>query len=372
MTPEEKFNQDVWWILQEIKKDDYLTPKGQRIEFLLRILPNTKSIRRKDVDYGFPQKEVQKKLLFKLQEWEALEAEPVDDLFRNSYIFDPTIYRLTIKQPKFDELYRRFEGGVDNENNEQKKPLAKTATKTSTDYILEALIFFKNEYNKVKMWGLRYEYPLGENIKSEQTDQDYDDYSARQKAIERLTEAGFITEYKIEERIENDGYYIWDYAICKIDETKITQPEAPRISEQKVQDLIHKIAITEMPPLVIQKTKTPNNTAPKPILTKGLKAEITVGKLISYSDGTLGYDARPLEMRNQLKDLCRLFMSRHNALTTIDQIRDEIIPANKRKFTSFKTISKYVSELHTILQNYYKQPVIINQKEEGWYFRPPK
>jgi hypothetical protein len=52
-------------------------------------------------------------------------------------------------------------------------------------------------------------------------------------------------------------------------------------------------------------------------------------------------------------------------------MRDEIIPANKRKFTSFKTISKYISELHGILQNSYEKPVIFNQKEEGWYFRPP-
>ena len=118
MTPEEKFNRDVWWILQEIKKDSYLTPKGQRVEFSLRSLPKTKSIRRKDVDYGFPQEEVQRKLLFKLQEWKALdEVEAVDDVFRGSSFIDPSIYRLTIKQPRFDELYRLYEnGGVYSEN----------------------------------------------------------------------------------------------------------------------------------------------------------------------------------------------------------------------------------------------------------------
>ena len=36
------------------------------------------------------------------------------------------------------------------------------AYKTSTDYVYDALNFFKNEYNKVRIPGLAYEYFLGE------------------------------------------------------------------------------------------------------------------------------------------------------------------------------------------------------------------
>lgn len=119
---------------------------------------------------------------------------------------------------------------------------APSSIKTSTDYIAEAITFFKDEYNKVKMPGLTYEYSIGENAKSQQTDQDYDVYAARLRAIERLHAAGFITEYTLEEEVENEGYYIWDYAFCKIDERQLTQPqEAPRATDASAAALTQKI-----------------------------------------------------------------------------------------------------------------------------------
>jgi hypothetical protein len=121
-------------------------------------------------------------------------------------------------------------------------PADEAKIKTSTDYIADAITFFKNEYNKVRMSGLTYEYSLGENAKSQQTEQDYDDYAGRKKAIERLKDAGFITEYRISEEIENDGYYIWDYAVCKIDERQLTEPQAaPRATDAGAEALTQKI-----------------------------------------------------------------------------------------------------------------------------------
>jgi hypothetical protein len=139
----------------------------------------------------------------------------------------------------------------------------------------------------------------------------------------------------------------------------------------EVREVIQKIQIVEGSEIKVTKEKIVAVSQPKNLLSTELKPEITVGDLVAYSDGSIKFGNEELQIRNQLKDLCRLFMSRPNVLTTIDQIRDEIIPANKRKFTSFKTISKYISELHGILQNSYEKPVIFNQKEEGWYFRPP-
>lgn len=110
LTPEEKFKQDVWWILQEIKKDELLTPKGKKVEFSIRGMSKTRSIRREDVDYGFPHEETQRKLLYKLKEWKAIdELEPVDSIFRGSDILNPRIYEFVIRQPKFNELYRQYE-----------------------------------------------------------------------------------------------------------------------------------------------------------------------------------------------------------------------------------------------------------------------
>jgi len=35
MTPEEKFNQEVWWILQEIKKEQLATARDKPVDFHL-------------------------------------------------------------------------------------------------------------------------------------------------------------------------------------------------------------------------------------------------------------------------------------------------------------------------------------------------
>lgn len=145
-------------------------------------------------------------------------------------------------------------------------PPAPQTPKTSMDYVVEAITFFKDEYNKVRMSGLQYEYPIGENYKSEQTDQDSDVYNARIKAIERLKNAGFITEYTIEERVENEGYYIWDYAICKIDESKLTQKDEPRataaaadaIAQKVVHEHTHRFASDDnSSPFKMEITKVP-------------------------------------------------------------------------------------------------------------------
>ncbi len=37
LTPEEQFNQEVLWILEEIKKEQLATPKGEEVEFTIRL-----------------------------------------------------------------------------------------------------------------------------------------------------------------------------------------------------------------------------------------------------------------------------------------------------------------------------------------------
>lgn len=122
------------------------------------------------------------------------------------------------------------------------KPTSKT--KTSIDYVIEAINFFKNEYNKVRVSGLEYDYELGENFAKANGDiseEDADKHTFKLKAIEQLKNVGFITEYKIEERVENEGYYVWDYAICKIDESKLTQKEAPKATDAGVEAITQKV-----------------------------------------------------------------------------------------------------------------------------------
>lgn len=113
--------------------------------------------------------------------------------------------------------------------------------RTSTDYIVDALEFFKREYNKAKLEGLTYDYSLGENSQSEQTNQDYDDYASKLNAIKRLKEAGFIKEFEVEERVENEGYYVWDYAVCKINEKMLTQKEAAPATQSGIEKVVQKV-----------------------------------------------------------------------------------------------------------------------------------
>lgn len=186
-----------------------------------------------------------------------------------------------------------------------------------------------------------------------------------QKILEALKEAGAIQAV---------ARSVAMFSVVEPDkETLIKQREKwIQAGGNEVREVIQKIQIVEGSEIKVTKEKIAAVSQPKSLLPAELKPEITVGKLVAYSDGSIKFDDENLQIRNQLKDLCRLFMSRNNMLTTLDHIREEIIAAPKRKNTPFGTISKYVSELHTILQNYYKQPVIVNQKEEGWYFRPPK
>ncbi len=215
MTPEEKFNRDVWWILQEIKKDSYLTPKGQRVEFSLRSLPKTKSIRRKDVDYGFPQEEVQRKLLFKLQEWKALgDVKAVDNVLRGSDIFNPRIYDLTIKQPKFDELYKKYEASFSSQPTppaNKAKPRIKSKTsakekpkepKTAIEFLQEIVRELYQQYSKYPAGKkIRYEVYLGEDDSEDENQ--INDYYSRLEALKQLKEEGIVLDYTIESKTED-------------------------------------------------------------------------------------------------------------------------------------------------------------------------
>ncbi len=101
-----------------------------------------------------------------------------------------------------------------------------------------------------------------------------------------------------------------------------------------------------------------------------LKPEMEINGLATYSDGTIRFKGSVIPMRDQLNDLCRMFMSRPNQLVLSDEIRDEIIRAERRARTRFSTIAKYVSELHGLLKECFGKDVIFNHKKEGWRFVP--
>jgi len=107
-----------------------------------------------------------------------------------------------------------------------------------------------------------------------------------------------------------------------------------------------------------------------PLFTPRAEPINTEGNLRAYTDGTIRYIGKNIEMRGQLKELCRLFLENPNRLVTLDDISEKILRADRRTTIPFKTISKYVSELHNIIRPYYGKEVLHNQRDEGWYFNP--
>jgi hypothetical protein len=97
MTPEEKFNKDVWYVLRQIKERSLYTKKGNPISYW--------------VDFDFfdatgssPSAADEAAILEKLEEWDAIKIQS------SYWNMSNKLFRIEIIQPKFDELYRLYEG----------------------------------------------------------------------------------------------------------------------------------------------------------------------------------------------------------------------------------------------------------------------
>jgi hypothetical protein len=156
-------------------------------------------------------------------------------------------------------------------------------------------------------------------------------------------------------------------------ETKVLHDEINKLrgNEQIKFEELKKLLIQFLKrfPAVKNKKQVAEKMADNLIL-KNLKPEIEIGYLATYSDGTIGFKGSVIPIRDQLNDLCRMFMSRPNQLVLCDEIRDEIVRAERRERTRFSTIAKYVSELHGLLKPCFGKDVILNHKKEGWRFVP--
>ena len=167
-------------------------------------------------------------------------------------------------------------------------------------------------------------------------------------------------QYSILLKLEEDGYIKYLIPVAK----------------NKVQ---FEMTDMHLDPFGLKAKNAAKGKAPKPVaikdsllMTKELKADFEVSGLASYSDGTIRYKDVIVPLRGQIKDLCRMFMRNPKRLLTREDIKENIIAADKRKVVSKMTISKYVSELRNSLKVHFKKDVIYSQKDEGWYFDPNK
>lgn len=96
--------------------------------------------------------------------------------------------------------------------------------------------------------------------------------------------------------------------------------------------------------------------------------ELVIGPLVYCLDGSICFKNKILKIRPQMKTLCIFFMKNHKKSVDYSTIKDEIIDAKKRSYTTFKTITKYVSELHNLLRKHFKKNVIIPNGDQGYIF----
>lgn len=123
ITPEEKFNQKMWWLLQQIKEADLLRSPEEPFEFLLR--------EQKDA----PPRDDQRKLVYKLENLKAIKISKqftyIDSgltkvIFKeNASESEANGFHLKIL-PKFDEVY-----GELRKKAEKLQPKENSAPKTS-------------------------------------------------------------------------------------------------------------------------------------------------------------------------------------------------------------------------------------------------
>ena len=134
---------------------------------------------------------------------------------------------------------------VDSFSNEKVAVDFTQKGKTSTDYLMEAVNFFKNEYNKIRIKGVTYEYPMGDNLTLSNYDPAPDEVNLpfyRRIAIERLHEIGLVTSYEFEERVIDDYGSVFDYAHCKINEDMLIEPqENPKVTQENAEKLVEKV-----------------------------------------------------------------------------------------------------------------------------------
>lgn len=101
--PEEKFNQVVWWILQEIKKESIATPKDKYVYFEPQ---SSDSLNLSVIDQRRALKLLEKKRAISIRD----KKYPLGmmKIGAELYNWKPIGYFLEI-QPKFDELYKQYQ-----------------------------------------------------------------------------------------------------------------------------------------------------------------------------------------------------------------------------------------------------------------------
>ncbi len=100
MTPEEKFNREIWFVLQKIKEASFRTSPLEFIEYVVKFSGYKPS------DAPEPENEV--RVLKKIEEWEAIKILN-ENKHPIAYDIQAIVFHLITPSPKFENLYKKYE-----------------------------------------------------------------------------------------------------------------------------------------------------------------------------------------------------------------------------------------------------------------------
>jgi len=119
ITPSEKqVNREIWWALDKIYREALRQEKGKPFEVVFQVRPI--------MGAGIPPIEVRQKALLKVQELGGIKI--IDDKTYNDNYGVDFVYILELIQPKFDEIYEKYEEL--NQEPAIEKPRQETASTT--------------------------------------------------------------------------------------------------------------------------------------------------------------------------------------------------------------------------------------------------
>ena len=84
-----------------------------------------------------------------------------------------------------------------------------------------------------------------------------------------------------------------------------------------------------------------------------VKAENSLGGLVASTDGRIWLNGKDLNLRYQLRNLCRLLIKKSPEILLLDEIIQnvDIIDPNRVQKDAVKNVQKYISELRKALGN---------------------
>lgn len=193
MIPVQEFDRQIYWILEEIVKEDLLTPKGQNIEYVFRI----------DADSKTPSPLTQLKLLRKLAEWGALEIKG-----DSTNGLGDSLSSLKLNPKRFDEIYMEY--SRKNDCRTEMPPLISVEDRILYD--LYKIAKSKKDVNEIKTYEI-----FIASIGYEKIIEEY------ANCLQKLKETGLIIDYSFKkvvlEKYEKDGKLVDKMGIdadCKV------------------------------------------------------------------------------------------------------------------------------------------------------------